>query len=106
MTFLYNKAAAAAASLHTTAENAKNSVTKSATLENATSKLGFGGYTSKTPLPNPTSSASNNRYDSFASESTGEVKFHVTGCAYFWAVSEALEKAKEEIWILGCKWHI
>ncbi|PVH82421.1 phospholipase D/nuclease [Cadophora sp. DSE1049] len=69
MSFLYNKAAAAAASLHTTAENAKN-----------------------------------NRYDSFAPESTGDAKFHVGGCSYFWAVSEALEKAKEEIWILG--WFI
>ncbi|KAL4928118.1 phospholipase D/nuclease [Aspergillus undulatus] len=29
------------------------------------------------------------------------VKFHVDGCAYFWAVSEALLAAKESIWILG-----
>ncbi|KAH7369782.1 hypothetical protein BKA65DRAFT_602424 [Rhexocercosporidium sp. MPI-PUGE-AT-0058] len=29
------------------------------------------------------------------------VKFHVAGCAYFWAVSEALEKAQSTIWIQG-----
>ncbi|KAH7412900.1 hypothetical protein BKA64DRAFT_340100 [Cadophora sp. MPI-SDFR-AT-0126] len=103
MSFLYNKAAAAAASLHTTAENAKKSVTNAATLENATNKLGFGGYATKVPLPNSAQGASN-RYDSFAPESTGDAKFHVGGCSYFWAVSEALEKAKDEIWILG--WFI
>ena len=27
---------------------------------------------------------------------------HVDGCAYFWAVSVALEQAKESIWILDC----
>ncbi|KAL4962730.1 phospholipase D/nuclease [Aspergillus stella-maris] len=30
-----------------------------------------------------------------------KVKFLVDGCAYFWAVSEALLTAKESIWILG-----
>ncbi|KAL4986500.1 hypothetical protein BDW68DRAFT_178718 [Aspergillus falconensis] len=43
-----------------------------------------------------------NRYSSFAGVSQGNnVKFHVAGCAYFWAVSEALLKAKESIWIMG-----
>ncbi|KAL4812173.1 hypothetical protein BDW67DRAFT_193964 [Aspergillus spinulosporus] len=43
-----------------------------------------------------------NRYSSFAGVSQGNhVKFHVAGCAYFWAVSEALLKAKRSIWIMG-----
>ncbi|KAJ5107867.1 phospholipase D/nuclease [Penicillium angulare] len=42
------------------------------------------------------------RYQSSAPIVEGNsVKFHVDGCAYFWAVSEALEMAKESIWILG-----
>ena len=46
---------------------------------------------------------SENRYSSFAGVSQGNHgKFHVAGCAYFWAVSEALLKAKRSIWIMGC----
>ncbi|RDH31172.1 hypothetical protein BDQ94DRAFT_160759 [Aspergillus welwitschiae] len=42
-----------------------------------------------------------NRFGSFASPRQGnEVKWHVDGCAYFYAVSKALESAKEYIWIL------
>ncbi|KAL4809820.1 hypothetical protein BDV18DRAFT_166572 [Aspergillus unguis] len=42
------------------------------------------------------------RYSSFAAISAGNnVKFHVDGCAYFWAVSEGLLAAKESIWIMG-----
>ncbi|KAL2406426.1 hypothetical protein ABEF93_006403 [Exophiala dermatitidis] len=42
-----------------------------------------------------------NRYESFASEKPGnDVKWFVDGCGYFWAVSEALEAARESIWIL------
>jgi phospholipase D1/2 len=33
-----------------------------------------------------------NRYHSFAPESSGDVKWYVDGCSYFWAVSEALER--------------
>lgn len=33
-----------------------------------------------------------NRYHSFQPESRGEVKWHVDGCSYFWAVSEALAR--------------
>lgn len=33
-----------------------------------------------------------NRYHSFQPESTGDVKWYVDGCSYFWAVSEALER--------------
>lgn len=41
-----------------------------------------------------------NRYHSFAPPSTGDVKWYVDGCSYFWAVSEALERAREEIFIM------
>lgn len=42
-----------------------------------------------------------NRFDSFVSEKNGnDVKWYVDGCAYMWAVSEALEHARESIWIL------
>ncbi|OOF93656.1 hypothetical protein ASPCADRAFT_517182 [Aspergillus carbonarius ITEM 5010] len=42
-----------------------------------------------------------NRFGSFAPPRQGnEVKWHVDGCAYFYAVSKALENAKEYIWIL------
>ncbi|EXJ84838.1 phospholipase D [Capronia epimyces CBS 606.96] len=42
-----------------------------------------------------------NRFDSFASEKPGnDVKWYVDGCGYFWAVSQALESARQSIWIL------
>ena len=44
------------------------------------------------------------RYGSFAPERTGnDSKWYVDGCGYMWAVSEALERATESIWILDCK---
>lgn len=44
-----------------------------------------------------------NRYSSFAPRREGnDVKWFVDGCGYFWAVSEALEQAKDSIWILDC----
>ncbi|KND93239.1 Phospholipase D1 [Tolypocladium ophioglossoides CBS 100239] len=42
-----------------------------------------------------------NRFQSFAAPSTGNVKWYVDGCSYFWAVSDALEQARESIFILG-----
>ncbi|POR39491.1 Phospholipase D1 [Tolypocladium paradoxum] len=42
-----------------------------------------------------------NRFHSFAAPSTGNVKWYVNGCSYFWAVSDALEQARESIFILG-----
>ena len=43
------------------------------------------------------------RYDSFAAERDGnDVKWFVDGCGYMWAVSRALEQARESIWILDC----
>jgi phospholipase D1/2 len=42
-----------------------------------------------------------NPYESFASQKGGnDVKWYVDGCNYFWAVSLALESARETIWIL------
>lgn len=32
-----------------------------------------------------------NRFHSFAPQTSGHVKWHIDGCAYFWALSEALE---------------
>ena len=42
-----------------------------------------------------------NRFGSFASQRSGnDVKWFVDGCGYMWAVSRALEQARESIWIL------
>ncbi|KAK2007764.1 phospholipase D/nuclease [Colletotrichum eremochloae] len=41
-----------------------------------------------------------NRFQSFAPQSTGNAKWYVDGCSYFWAVSEAIEQARESIYIL------
>lgn len=44
------------------------------------------------------------RYGSFAAEKgENDVKWYVDGCGYMWAVSRALEEARESIWILDCK---
>ncbi|KAL2135746.1 hypothetical protein VTI74DRAFT_7116 [Chaetomium olivicolor] len=41
-----------------------------------------------------------NRYCSFAPQSSGHAKWYVDGASYFWAVSMALEEAREYIYIL------
>ncbi|KAM3564519.1 hypothetical protein MY1884_000719 [Beauveria asiatica] len=41
-----------------------------------------------------------NRYHSFAPENTGDAKWFVDGCSYFYAVSQALERAQKCIYIL------
>ena len=44
---------------------------------------------------------SNNRYQSFAPPRQGnDAKWYVDGCSYMWAVSVAIEEARESIWIL------
>lgn len=44
------------------------------------------------------------RYLSFAPKRhDNDIKWFVDGCGYMWAVSEALEKARESIWILDCE---
>ena len=41
------------------------------------------------------------RFQSFAQQRQGnDIKWYVDGCAYMWAVSKALESARETIWIL------
>ncbi|KAJ3520611.1 hypothetical protein NM208_g13642 [Fusarium decemcellulare] len=42
----------------------------------------------------------NNRFHSFAPESRGNAKWYVDGASYFWAVSQAIEQARESIFIL------
>jgi phospholipase D1/2 len=44
------------------------------------------------------------RFGSFAPpREHNDVKAYVDGCSYFWAVSVALENARESIWILDCQ---
>ncbi|KAF2746220.1 phospholipase D/nuclease [Sporormia fimetaria CBS 119925] len=44
---------------------------------------------------------SQHRFLSFAPERHGnDIKWYVDGCSYFWALSVALERARESIWIL------
>lgn len=43
------------------------------------------------------------RYGSFADQRYGnDAKWYVDACGYMWAVSRALEQARESIWILDC----
>lgn len=65
---------------------------------NATSpSSGLGGSSG-------TADASQHRYGSFAATKFGnDAKWYVDGCTYMWAVSRALEQARESIWILDCK---
>ncbi|RDW67489.1 uncharacterized protein DSM5745_09355 [Aspergillus mulundensis] len=52
--------------------------------------------------PQGTSEPPKNRYRSFAGiREHNNVTFHIAGCAYFWAISEALERARESVWIMG-----
>ena len=47
---------------------------------------------------------SENRFDSFAApRENNDIKWFVDGCGYMWAVSKALENARESIWILDCE---
>lgn len=44
---------------------------------------------------------STNRYDSFVPiRQDNDAKWYVDGCSYMWAVSVAIEEARESIWIL------
>lgn len=46
-----------------------------------------------------------NRYYSFCPPREGnDVKWYVDACGYMWAVSVALEQARESIWILDCRY--
>jgi phospholipase D1/2 len=51
-----------------------------------------------------TQDAARYRYGSFARpKGANDVKWYVDGCGYMWAVSRALEQARESIWILDCE---
>lgn len=52
----------------------------------------------------PPPATSQNRFGSFAPpRERCDAKWYVDGCDYMYAVSRALETAKESIWILDCK---
>ena len=52
----------------------------------------------------PNKPTTEHRFGSFAPpREHNDVKWYVDGCTYFWAVSRALENARESIWILDCK---
>lgn len=49
--------------------------------------------------------AAQHRYGSFAAQRNGnDAKWYVDGCGYMWAVSEALKRATESVWILDCEY--
>jgi phospholipase D1/2 len=55
-------------------------------------------------LEHQTQDSSLHRFGSFARPKGGvDVKWYVDGCEYMWAVSRALEQARETIWILDCE---
>lgn len=65
-----------------------------------------GPQVSSVDGPGATSGAgvTQNRFGSFSPERSGnDVKWYVDGCGYMYAVSLALEAAKESIWILDCR---
>jgi phospholipase D1/2 len=104
MSFLLNRATAAAKSVQ---NNVANTANLAPNLGNVTNKLGLGSATNAVASMKWTTEdpSLKHRYSSSVPISQGNnVKFHVDGCAYFWAVSEALEKVKESVWILGCKY--
>lgn len=52
----------------------------------------------------PNKPQSEHRFGSFAPpRQANDAKWYVDGCSYFYAVSKALESARESIWILDCK---
>ncbi|KAK7998141.1 hypothetical protein PG989_006181 [Apiospora arundinis] len=52
------------------------------------------------PIQQQDQSRQGHRFQSFAPPSSGGVKWYVDGASYFWAVSVALEQARESIYIL------
>jgi phospholipase D1/2 len=53
--------------------------------------------------PTSVSQQGTHRFESFAAPCSGnDVKWYVDGASYFWAVSVALERARESVWILDC----
>jgi phosphatidylserine/phosphatidylglycerophosphate/cardiolipin synthase-like enzyme len=102
MAFLYKKATEARQNLQNTATQAQANLP---TLTGPNSKFGLGtivdGVNSALGFHDP---ALKYRHESSSPVTEGNhVKFHIAGCAYFWAISEAIENAKQSIWIQGCK---
>ena len=63
----------------------------------STSSHAHSGPQCDSSMHNP----SQNRYGSFgAQRNNNDIKWYVDGCGYMWAVSRALEQARESIWIL------
>lgn len=55
----------------------------------------------------PSKPSTENRFGSFAPpREHNDAKWYVDGCSYFWAVSRALENARESIWILDCEFWL
>ena len=62
------------------------------------------GQTGQSTTGIGTQATPQNRYGSFATQRYGnDAKWYVDGCGYMWAVSVAIEQARESIWILDCK---
>ena len=102
MAFLLNKAKAASQSAQNAAAERYASIPS---LSDATSKLSLGsvvdGVSNTLGLKDP---VLEHPHGGFAPITEGNnVKFHVAGCAYFWALSEAIGKAQKSIYIQGCK---
>ncbi|RMZ88745.1 hypothetical protein DV736_g4026, partial [Chaetothyriales sp. CBS 134916] len=58
------------------------------------------GYSSQ-GYSSPPNQSQQHRYQSFATVKGGnDVKWYVDGCGYFWAISKALDEARESVWIL------
>ncbi|KAL8815843.1 MAG: hypothetical protein Q9223_005063 [Gallowayella weberi] len=58
-------------------------------------------HTYSGPQPNDSLHNSQNRFASFAAQrNSNDIKWYVDGCGYMWAVSRALEQARESIWIM------
>lgn len=54
----------------------------------------------------PSKPNTEHRFGSFAPpREHNDAKWYVDGCSYFWAVSRALENARESVWILDCKFQ-
>lgn len=64
----------------------------------------YATYGSSAPSADGSGAGGQARYGSFAPERNhNDAKWYVDGCNYMWAVSRALEGARESIWILDCK---
>ncbi|RAL10176.1 phospholipase D/nuclease [Aspergillus homomorphus CBS 101889] len=92
-----DRATAAAKNLSTA------SIQSPVSLDDVTKRLGISNISETVSAWRGTDEQENQtRYSSSSPISDGNnVKFHVDGCAYFWAVSEALLTVKESVWILG-----